>query len=143
MYEATHNLEVGVPDRAHSDKVQVNTADDVATRQARMLLRELLVTNTTYDELVLTRLTAIDVVICVEEGTIGDHKGHLKALVRDLEVTILINRLNRHLLVVLRQNVFLVPKQLDESIRHDVFDFDLTDVECTAIAFPDHVVHHV
>ena len=108
-----------------------------------MLLRELLVTNTTDDELVLTRLTAIDVVICVEEGTIGNHKGHLEALVRDLKVTILINCLDRHLLIVLRQDVFLVPKQLDESIRHDVFDFDLADVECTAIAFPAHVVHHV
>jgi len=113
------------------------------TGEARVLFCERFVAHTRHDELVLARLAPVDVVALVEEGAVVYHKRHLKSLVQDLEVAILIDGLNLDFLVKLGQNVLLVAEELNKLVGHDVLDLDLADVERCAVSLPNHVVDHV
>ena len=95
------------------------------------------------DELVLTRFTPVNVVVCVEKGAIVDHEGHLVALVHNLEIAIEVNWSNLHLLVVLWQDVTLVLEVLDELLRCHVLHLDLTDVKRRPCPLPQLMLHHV
>ena len=68
-----NHLEVFVVDRAHPNEVDIDDADDVAPHQPRMFLHKLFVPEARADELVLAGLTPLNLVVRVDEGTVGYH----------------------------------------------------------------------
>ena len=94
--------------------VHVDRAQDVWLDQLLVLLCVGLVAQSRDDELVLTWLTAFYVILCIEEGSVGDKIWHLEALVHDLEVTIVVDGRDDYSLVVCWEYLVLVLKVLNE-----------------------------
>ena len=65
-----------------------------------MLFGEFLVADPRDNKLILTWLTAIDVIVGVEEGAIVNHERHLKALMYDRKISILVYFCDQDLLVI-------------------------------------------
>jgi len=100
LNESSNDFEVFVANGPNADKVYVHYAHDVSSCQSSMLLSKVLITSSRDNELVLTRLTAVGMIIGVEERSVADHYWHLKPLVHDLEISILVNWRDIYLVVI-------------------------------------------
>ena len=67
-----------------------------------MFLSELLISYPRYDELIFARLAPIYMIVCVEKGSVFDHKRHLVALVHDLKVAVLVNWRDVYFFIITR-----------------------------------------
>ena len=74
----------------HADKIDVNDSDNVRAGNTCMFLGKLFISYSRYDELILARLAAIYMIVCIEKGSVLDHKWHLVALMHYLKVSILV-----------------------------------------------------
>ena len=106
-----------------------------------MLRSEFFVSSSANNELIFAWLAPIYVIIGVEKRPIANHNGHLVALMHDLKVSIHVKRCNLDLLVILRQDVHLMPEVVDELLWEDVLNLDFTDVQRSSVSFPHLVMH--
>lgn len=101
-----------------------------------MLLDELLVADARDNELVLSWLAPVDVVIRVEKRAVADHDRHLEALVHNLEIAVVVDRRDFNFTVVLRQHFHVILKVVNELVGQHILHLHLNDAKCLAIAVP-------
>ena len=89
-----NNISVGVVDRFYPQVVHVEDTNYIGLADLAMLLAVFLIAQPRDDELVLSRFTAFDVVLRVEERPIRDEQRHFESPMVNREIILLINGFN-------------------------------------------------
>jgi len=118
-----NDLASSVAGRPNTDVVKIHNPNDIFARAGSVFLSQCIVTMTRHDELVLARLTPVDVIVGVEERAIAHDEGQVETLMHDGEAGIFVDFFDFDMFVVLWHKVVLVVKELDKLLgRHSICD---------------------
>lgn len=118
-----------VPHRLNLDVVDVHCAKHIFPNQFLVLMFKVFIAPARCHELVFARLTAIDFVVAIEEGTVADKKRHLETLVHKSKVLFVGQSGDPHVGGVLGHHVFEVLEELNKFLRQNAIYSYLQDAE--------------
>lgn len=123
LQESPVDLPTVVASRSDTDVVDVHLSNYILASTGSVLADKNLIAMARCNKLVFAGLAAINVIVGVEEGSIGKHPGHLPPLVNYEEASVLIDFFHFDHFVILWHDLMLLVEELDELLRgHSIRD---------------------
>ena len=131
---SAHHVAILISDRFNSYVIYIHPPKHVSSNSFLVLFLKLIVSLSRHNELELTWLSAINVVISVKERPITYKSRHFKPLMYNLKSTVFINWDNGNLFVIFCQYFLVMIEEINELIRKHSVNSHLTkskwDVVC-------------